>query len=154
MPSASWPGNWSTADTNEIVAIKKFKDSEENEEVKETTLRELKMLRTLKQENIVELKEAFRRRGKLYLVFEYVEKNMLELLEELPDGVPADKARSYIFQLLRAIHWCHKHDIVHRGTRGLQAPGPAQGFRTLHEEEHLTRYPFEEVLCLNMQMRR
>lgn len=48
--------------------------STENEEVKETTLRELKMLRTLKQENIVELKEAFRRRGKLYLVFEYVEK--------------------------------------------------------------------------------
>lgn len=35
------------------------------------------MLRTLKQENIVELKEAFRRRGKLYLVFEYVEKVML-----------------------------------------------------------------------------
>ncbi|XP_028301338.1 cyclin-dependent kinase-like 5 isoform X2 [Gouania willdenowi] len=101
-------------DTNEIVAIKKFKDSEENEEVKETTLRELKMLRTLKQENIVELKEAFRRRGKLYLVFEYVEKNMLELLEELPNGVPTDKVRSYIFQLIRAIHWCHKHDIVHR----------------------------------------
>lgn len=108
------------------------------------------MLRTLKQENIVELKEAFRRRGKLYLVFEYVEKvrsykevkavffskkkkkkhnwpslavltlaflsqNMLELLEELPNGVPTDKARSYIYQLIRAIHWCHKHDIVHRG---------------------------------------
>ncbi|KAF7205012.1 cyclin-dependent kinase-like 5 isoform X1 [Nothobranchius furzeri] len=101
-------------ETNEIVAIKKFKDSEENEEVKETTLRELKMLRTLKQENIVELKEAFRRRGKLYLVFEYVEKNMLELLEELPTGVPTDKVRSYIFQLIKAIHWCHKHDIVHR----------------------------------------
>lgn len=101
-------------ETNEIVAIKKFKDSEENEEVKETTLRELKMLRTLKQENIVELKEAFRRRGKLYLVFEYVEKNMLELLEELPNGVPSEKVRSYIYQLIRAIHWCHKHDIVHR----------------------------------------
>lgn len=121
----------------------------ENEEVKETTLRELKMLRTLKQENIVELKEAFRRRGKLYLVFEYVEKvrlfcslvhyevgtvvftvtvtpvvlflfqNMLELLEELPNGVPTDKARSYIYQLIRAIHWCHKHDIVHRGKLSL-----------------------------------
>uniref|UniRef100_A0A667YCQ1 Cyclin-dependent kinase-like 5 n=1 Tax=Myripristis murdjan TaxID=586833 RepID=A0A667YCQ1_9TELE len=102
------------AETNEIVAIKKFKDSEENEEVKETTLRELKMLRTLKQENIVELKEAFRRRGKLYLVFEYVEKNMLELLEELPNGVPLEKVRSYIYQLIKAIHWCHKHDIVHR----------------------------------------
>ncbi|XP_055797213.1 cyclin-dependent kinase-like 5 isoform X1 [Salvelinus fontinalis] len=101
-------------ETNEIVAIKKFKDSEENEEVKETTLRELKMLRTLKQENIVELKEAFRRRGKLYLVFEYVEKNMLELLEELPNGVPSDKVRNYIYQLIKAIHWCHQNDIVHR----------------------------------------
>ena len=40
---------------------------------------------------------------------------MLELLEELPNGVPTEKARSYIFQLIRAIHWCHKHDIVHRG---------------------------------------
>uniref|UniRef100_A0A674DQM4 Cyclin dependent kinase like 5 n=1 Tax=Salmo trutta TaxID=8032 RepID=A0A674DQM4_SALTR len=88
--------------------------SPENEEVKETTLRELKMLRTLKQENIVELKEAFRRRGKLYLVFEYVEKNMLELLEELPNGVPSDKVRNYIYQLIKAIHWCHKNDIVHR----------------------------------------
>uniref|UniRef100_A0AAR2KIX9 Protein kinase domain-containing protein n=1 Tax=Pygocentrus nattereri TaxID=42514 RepID=A0AAR2KIX9_PYGNA len=86
----------------------------ENEEVKETTLRELKMLRTLKQENIVELKEAFRRRGKLYLVFEYVEKNMLELLEELPNGAPPDKVRNYIYQLIKAIHWCHKNDIVHR----------------------------------------
>ncbi|XP_066561964.1 cyclin-dependent kinase-like 5 isoform X2 [Amia ocellicauda] len=101
-------------ETNEIVAIKKFKDSEENEEVKETTLRELKMLRTLKQENIVELKEAFRRRGKLYLVFEYVEKNMLELLEEMPNGAPSDKVRNYIYQLIKAIHWCHKNDIVHR----------------------------------------
>uniref|UniRef100_A0A8C8SL48 Cyclin-dependent kinase-like 5 n=1 Tax=Pelusios castaneus TaxID=367368 RepID=A0A8C8SL48_9SAUR len=102
------------SETHEIVAIKKFKDSEENEEVKETTLRELKMLRTLKQENIVELKEAFRRRGKLYLVFEYVEKNMLELLEEMPNGVPPEKVKSYIYQLIKAIHWCHKNDIVHR----------------------------------------
>ncbi|KAG7271350.1 LOW QUALITY PROTEIN: hypothetical protein CRUP_006842 [Coryphaenoides rupestris] len=101
--------------------------SPENEEVKETTLRELKMLRTLKQENIVELKEAFRRRGKLYLVFEYVEKNMLELLEELPNGVPSEKVRSYIYQLIKAIHWCHKNDIVHRdlrwqGTDGADGP--------------------------------
>ncbi|KAF3686614.1 Cyclin-dependent kinase-like 5 [Channa argus] len=101
-------------ETNELVAIKKFKDSEENEEVKETTLRELKMLRTLRQDNIVELKEAFRRRGKLYLVFEYVERNMLELLEEMPNGAPPDKVRSYIYQLIKAINWCHKNEIVHR----------------------------------------
>lgn len=49
--------------------------------------------------------------GRVFFVFQ----NMLELLEELPNGVPTDKARSYIYQLIRAIHWCHKHDIVHRG---------------------------------------
>lgn len=47
---------------------------------------------------------------------------MLELLEELPNGVPTDKARSYIYQLIRAIHWCHKHDIVHRGKSRLPLP--------------------------------
>ncbi|XP_060064230.1 cyclin-dependent kinase-like 5 [Ylistrum balloti] len=101
-------------ESGEMVAVKKFKDSEENEDVKRTTLRELKMLRTLKQENIVELREAFRRKGKLYLVFEYVERNMLELLEEMPNGVPLEKVRSYTFQLCKAIQWCHSQDIIHR----------------------------------------
>ncbi|XP_039256141.2 uncharacterized protein LOC120332877 [Styela clava] len=102
-------------DTQEVVAIKKFKDSEsENEDVKRTTMRELRMLKALKQENIVELKEAFRRRGKLYLVFEYVEKNMLEVLEEHPDGVEPEKVRSYIYQLVKAVHWCHINDVIHR----------------------------------------
>ena len=39
------------------------------------------MLKALKAENIVDLREAFTRRGKLYLVFEYVERNLLEVLE-------------------------------------------------------------------------
>ena len=69
------------------MAIKKFKESEEDEVVKKTTLREVKILRMLKQENIVQLKEAFRRKGKLYLVFEYVEKNLLEVLDEKPNGL-------------------------------------------------------------------
>ena len=37
----------------------------EDETVRKTTLREVKMLRTLRQENIVNLKEAFRRKQKL-----------------------------------------------------------------------------------------
>ncbi|XP_060607726.1 cyclin-dependent kinase-like 5 isoform X5 [Ruditapes philippinarum] len=101
-------------ETGELVAVKKFKDGEENDDVRRTTLRELKMLRSLKQENIVELREAFRRKGKLYLVFEYVERNMLELLEEQANGVAPEKVRSYTYQLCKAIHWCHSNDIIHR----------------------------------------
>lgn len=40
---------------------------------------------------------------------------MLELLEEHPTGAPPDKVRSYIYQLIKAINWCHKNEIVHRG---------------------------------------
>ena len=40
---------------------------------------------------------------------------MLELLEEMPNGVSLEKARSYVYQLCRAIHWCHDNDILHRG---------------------------------------
>ena len=45
------------------------------------------MLRTLKHPNIVQLREAFKRKGRIYLVFEYVEKNLLELLEQTPSGL-------------------------------------------------------------------
>lgn len=44
--------------------------------------------------------------------------NMLELLEEHPTGAPPDKVRSYIYQLIKAINWCHKNEIVHRGQYG------------------------------------
>jgi len=43
------------------VAIKKFKESDDDEIVKKTTLREVKMLRNLKQENIVTLIECFKK---------------------------------------------------------------------------------------------
>ena len=101
-------------DNNEFVAIKKFKESEDDEIVRKTTLREVKVLRMLRQENIVHLKEAFRRKGKLYLVFEYVEKNLLEVLEENANGLRSDLVPLYIFQLCRAIDFCHRNDVVHR----------------------------------------
>ena len=55
--------------------------------MRKNTQREVKMLRILKHENIVELKEAFKRKGRIYLVFEYIEKNLLEVLEEKPSGL-------------------------------------------------------------------
>ena len=44
-----------------VVAIKKFKESDEDEIAKKTIMREVKMLRMLKNKNIVLLKEAFKR---------------------------------------------------------------------------------------------
>jgi cyclin-dependent kinase-like len=97
-----------------LVAIKKFKESDEDEIVKKTTFREVKMLRMLKQENIVQLKEAFKRKNRLYLVFEYMEKNLLEVLEERPSGLEPEAVRKYIYQLLKAIEFCHRNNVIHR----------------------------------------
>lgn len=44
-----------------LVAIKKFKESDEDEIAKKTIMREVRMLRMLKYKNIVTLKEAFKR---------------------------------------------------------------------------------------------
>ena len=45
------------------------------------------MLRLLKHSNVVQLKEAFKRKGRIYLVFEFIEHNLLEILEQRPSGL-------------------------------------------------------------------
>ena len=101
-------------ESGEVLAIKKFKESDDDEVLRKTTLREVKILRMLRHTNIVSLIEAFRRKGKLYLVFEYVEKNLLEVLEEQPQGLDPEVVRMYTFQLIHAIYWCHSNDVIHR----------------------------------------
>lgn len=100
--------------TGQIVAIKKFKESDDDEQVKKTALREIKILKQLKHENIVSLLEVFRVKGKLYLVFEYVEKTILEEIEKNPEGLDPHHIKRLMWQLVRAIHFCHQHNIIHR----------------------------------------
>uniref|UniRef100_H3G602 Cyclin-dependent kinase 2 homolog n=1 Tax=Phytophthora ramorum TaxID=164328 RepID=H3G602_PHYRM len=100
--------------TGQIVAIKKFKESDDDEQVKKTALREIKILKQLKHENIVSLLEVFRMKGKLYLVFEYVEKTILEEIERHPDGLDPLTLKKLMWQLVRAINFCHQHNIIHR----------------------------------------
>jgi cyclin-dependent kinase-like len=65
----------------QVVAIKKFKESDEDEQVRKTALREVRVLKLLRDDNVVSLLEVFRRKRKLYLVFEFVERTLLEELE-------------------------------------------------------------------------
>ena len=101
-------------ETGQIVAIKKFKESDEDEQVRKTALREVRILKQLKHDNIVNLIEVFRRKGKLYLVFEYVDRTILEDLEKHPEGLGLDNVKKITWQLCRAIEFCHAHNVIHR----------------------------------------
>ena len=77
-------------------------------------LREIRVLKLFKHENIVRLLQVFREEEKLYLVFEYVERTVLEELESSPDGIPLEKLKSITYQMVKALDFLHSHDIVHR----------------------------------------
>lgn len=47
-------------------------------------------------------------------MFEFVEKTLLEVLEERSGGLPQDLVRRYVYQLCRAIEWCHRNSVIHR----------------------------------------
>ena len=68
-------------------------------------------LQRLRHENLINLIEVFRKRRKLYLVFEYVDHTVLEELEDHPKGLPIDTARNHIYQVLKGIEFCHQNNV-------------------------------------------
>ena len=100
-------------ETNEIVAIKKFIDSYEKLPKKEIN-REIFLLQISKHENIVKFIEAFINKGYLFLVFDYAEKNLLQLIEDNPKGLNPELIRSLTYQMCKAVSYLHKKNIIHR----------------------------------------
>ncbi|RNF27126.1 putative mitogen-activated protein kinase, putative,kinase [Trypanosoma conorhini] len=103
--------------TGRIVAIKKYKQAEDDDHVRKTSLREVRVLKQLRHPNIISLLDVFRRDGKLYLVFEYVENTILQLIEEKRHGLSPEEVRRYTYQLLNGVDYCHAHNIVHRDVK-------------------------------------
>ena len=83
--------------------------------VKKSAYRELYALRNLQHQNVVALLESFKRRGKLYFVFEYVQKTLLQVIEESNRGLDPELVRTFLYQILKAVAWCHHQGMIHRG---------------------------------------
>uniref|UniRef100_A0A3Q0RIN6 Cyclin-dependent kinase-like 2 n=1 Tax=Amphilophus citrinellus TaxID=61819 RepID=A0A3Q0RIN6_AMPCI len=101
-------------DTGRLVAIKKFTDSDDDKMVKKIAHREIKLLRQLRHDNLVNLLEVWKRRRRWYLVFEFVDRTLLDDLEQNPSGLELNTCRQYLYQILRAAAFCHQQNIIHR----------------------------------------
>ncbi|XP_074555010.1 uncharacterized protein LOC141811056 [Halichoeres trimaculatus] len=101
-------------ESGRLVAIKKFQDSDDDKTVKKIAQREIKLLRQLRHENLVNLLEVWKRRRRWYLVFEFVERTLLDDLEQNQSGLDLNTSRQFLFQILRAVAFCHQQNIIHR----------------------------------------
>ncbi|KAG8454235.1 hypothetical protein GDO86_000757 [Hymenochirus boettgeri] len=101
-------------ENGKIVAIKKFFESEDEKMVKKIAMREIKLLRQLRHENLVNLLEVCKKKKRWYLVFEFVDRTVLDELEQFPNGLDLNIVRKYLFQIIRGIGFCHNHNIIHR----------------------------------------
>lgn len=106
--------------TKDVVAMKYIRMEKEAEGFPITGLREVKILRELQHPNIVQLREIVQqndpsRKGPgTYLVFEYINHDLIGLLDD--ETMIFDEATIYrIFkQLLEGINFCHQRNILHR----------------------------------------
>ncbi|XP_017843319.2 cyclin-dependent kinase 12 isoform X1 [Drosophila busckii] len=110
--------------TNDMVALKKVRLEHEKEGFPITAVREIKILRQLNHRNIVNLHEIvtdkqdaveFRKdKGSFYLVFEYMDHDLMGLLESGMVDFNEENNASIMKQLLDGLNYCHKKNFLHR----------------------------------------
>nr|CAB3229345.1 cyclin-dependent kinase 1-like [Phallusia mammillata] len=100
--------------TGKMVALKKIRLDTETEGVPSTAIREISLLKELDHPNIVRLMDVIHSEMKLYLVFEYLSKDLKKFMDDQKSGLPLPLAKSYLHQLLQGIAYCHSHRVLHR----------------------------------------
>lgn len=117
---------------NRIVALKKVRLEAEDDGVPSTAIREISLLKEMKDPNVVQLLNIVHSDSlNLYLVMEFLDLDLKKYMDALPiseggRGKPLpngsrislglDKAmvRKFMAQLLEGVRYCHSHRILHR----------------------------------------
>mmetsp|Transcript_9440 Transcript_9440/g.13959 ORF Transcript_9440/g.13959 Transcript_9440/m.13959 type:complete len:412 (+) Transcript_9440:135-1370(+) len=100
-------------ENKEIVAIKKMKSQFKNWQdcIK---LREVASLRKFTHPNVIKLKEVIRDNNILYLVFEYMSGNLLDVMKKNFKIFDEARIRNVAHQLLTGLAYVHKYGYMHR----------------------------------------
>ncbi|GJE95269.1 cyclin-dependent kinase domain-containing protein [Phanerochaete sordida] len=103
--------------TNQVVALKKIRLEAEDEGVPSTAIREISLLKELKDENVVRLLDIVHADQKLYLVFEFLDvdlKRYMDMGNKAGNPMSLDLVKKFTHQLTSGLLYCHSHRILHR----------------------------------------
>ncbi len=98
------------------IALKKIKSTDPEEGINFTAVREIKLLREFKHENILELVECFATSDLgICLVYECcLPIDLQNIIENKEISMTMADIKQYLLQLLSAVEACHKRNILHR----------------------------------------
>ncbi|GFR62033.1 cyclin-dependent kinase [Elysia marginata] len=99
--------------TDNLVALKEIR-LEHEEGAPCTAIREVSLLRDLKHANIVTLHDIIHTDKSLTLVFEYLEKDLKQYMDDCGNIMSMTNVKLFLFQLLRGLSYCHKRRVLHR----------------------------------------
>jgi len=101
-------------ETEEIVALKRIRLESVDEGVPCTAIREISLLKELDHPNIVRLTDVIHTEKKLTLVFEYLDQDLKQYLDECRGEIALEDMKSFLYQLFKGIAFCHNKRVLHR----------------------------------------
>merc|ERR1719367_1574672 len=99
--------------TDNLVALKEIR-LEHEEGAPCTAIREVSLLKDLKHNNIVTLHDIVHTDRALTLVFEYLEKDLKQYMDDCGGILSMNNVKLFLFQLIRGLGYCHSRRILHR----------------------------------------
>ena len=100
--------------TGKTVAMKKIRLEMEDEGMPSTALREISLLKELQHPNVVGLCDVQQDNHKLYLIFEFLDKDLKRHIDSVSGHLSIEQVRSFSFQLVKGLSFCHSRGVMHR----------------------------------------
>lgn len=95
-----------------------------------TAIREIKILKEMKNQHIIRLKEIVvsratdynKGKGSIYLVMDFMDHDLTGLMNKHLRWFSEAQIKCYMQQLFEGLHYCHRNNILHRDVKGLSLP--------------------------------